>query len=204
MFQLLAENQFKCVSFACVSFALQKKPSFCFFSHLIESSLKESGVDGAHGLQAFHGVVPQVEFGRHVLKPGLISKAKGLRPVAFKLRVQQSATCTAPPRRAPRRTSQRVAPQFQRQTCDPASRGSMKSRDKRTDGERRERTTCMTRQNRGWYTTRRRNTVDNNVHDEGNNKKRDGRKTTRLAFGISWMRRFEILETLPRRTSRSG
>jgi hypothetical protein len=36
-----------------------------------------------------HGVVAQVEFERHVLKPGLIFKGEGLKPVAFKLWVNR-------------------------------------------------------------------------------------------------------------------
>ena len=44
-------------------------------------------------------VVAQVEFERHILKPGLMFKGKGLKPVAFKLWV--NIVQLAPPHRAP-------------------------------------------------------------------------------------------------------
>jgi hypothetical protein len=52
--------------------------------------------DVAHGVNArAPDVAVQVEiFERHVLKPGLLFKGKGLKPVAFKLRGQHSSTDT--------------------------------------------------------------------------------------------------------------
>jgi hypothetical protein len=55
-------------------------------------------VGGANeGEQALRRVVAQVEFERHMLKPGLIFKGKGLKPVAFKLWVNRVQL--APPHR---------------------------------------------------------------------------------------------------------
>jgi hypothetical protein len=53
------------------------------------------GCGGEPRRQRAHGVAAQVEFERHILKPGLIFKGKGLKPLAFKLWV--SIVQRAPP-----------------------------------------------------------------------------------------------------------
>jgi hypothetical protein len=66
--------------------------------------------DEVPGLQRERGVEAQVACERHVLKPGLMFKGKGLKPVAFKLMGQQSSTVQlAPPHRGEHRVRRVVA-----------------------------------------------------------------------------------------------
>jgi hypothetical protein len=61
-----------------------------------------------HTLANRRVVVVQVEFERHILKPGGLINGKGLKPVAFKLRVNRVQL--APPHRVGATPAEHVSP----------------------------------------------------------------------------------------------
>jgi hypothetical protein len=62
-----------------------------------QSRLVVFGVRRRGGVARARDVAAQVAFERHILKPGLLFKGKGLKPVAFKLWVNRVQL--APPHR---------------------------------------------------------------------------------------------------------